>query len=192
MVESLTQEKRPGHGVDFLEDPPSDLLCLLCHTLATDPQQTVCDCAQLYCRACLERLGEASGQCPNCKAPLRGFPDKRSAQRIKALTVKCTAESGGCGWSGELGQLETHSLSCEHTTESVPKKRQSSSAEPHCQDALGYPGQSAAGSRKKRLSSQQMNRTETKDDVLMLHAPFLVVCFMIVCITLSSCIMGYI
>jgi len=148
------------------------------------------------CPALLQGLPGETGRgiwsVPNCKAPLRGFPDKLSAQRIKALTVKCTAESGGCGWSGELGQLETHSLCCEHTTESVPKKRQSSSAEPHCQDALGYPGQSAAGSRKKRLSSQQMNRTETKDDVLMLHAPFLVVCFMIVCITLSSCIMGYI
>lgn len=192
MVESLTQERRSVRNIDFLEEPPEDLLCLLCHTLATDPQQTACDCAQLYCKACLERLKEPSNQCPKCKLPLRAFPDKLSAQRITALRVKCSAEMSGCGWSGELGQLETHSHTCEHATENGIKQRHSSSTDPHCQDAQGYPGQSTAGSRKKRLSSQQVKETETKDDVLMLHAPVLVVCFMIVCITLSSCIMGYI
>lgn len=192
MVESLTQEKRLGDGMDFLEDPPKDLLCLLCHTLATDPQQTACDCALLYCKACLERLGETSSECPRCKVPLRALPDKLRAQRITALGVKCSAEMSGCGWSGELGQLETHLHTCENSTESTAKKRNSCSTEPYCQDAQGCSGQATAGSRKKHLSSQQMKETETKDDVLMLHLPFLIVCFMIVCITLSSCIMGYI
>ena len=97
-----------GHDKNFLEAPPDELTCLICHCVARDPLQTQC-CGKLYCKSCLERLRQNEGTCPTCrKRRFSTFSDHISYRRIKALKLACDNEDKGCKWTGELAQLERH------------------------------------------------------------------------------------
>ena len=97
-----------GHDKNYLETPPDDLTCLICHSVARDPLQTQC-CGKLYCKSCLERHSQNEGTCPTCrKRRFSTFSDQLSNRRIKALKLMCDNEEKGCKWTGELDQLEQH------------------------------------------------------------------------------------
>ena len=105
-----------GYDKNFVSEPPDDLMCLICHTVAREPQQTECDCGKLFCKTCLEGLSQSynGDKCPTCRGRIRSFSDRVSARRIKGLQVKCDNVEEGCPWQGTLGELESHAEVCEY------------------------------------------------------------------------------
>ena len=102
--------------LEFESDVPHDLICSICLLPASDPQQTRCACAMLYCLECMKKYNELSKNCPTCRKPLDVFPDGLSARRIKGLKVKCSNSNNGCPWANELGDLRAHLGTCECAT----------------------------------------------------------------------------
>ena len=96
---------------DFVTDVPVDLLCPICSQILRDPFQTQC-CGSLYCCDCLQTLVNEGKPCFSCQFHVTAFRDVAAANRVNALTVKCSHEAYGCLWSGELGQLGEHLLQC--------------------------------------------------------------------------------
>ena len=66
-----------GYEHQFVESPPDDLLCLICLSVARDPQQISC-CGKVLCKGCLEELKKHSNLCPQCRVDIVSFADKRS------------------------------------------------------------------------------------------------------------------
>ncbi len=108
-----------GYDNNFVDTPPDELTCLICHFVARDPRQIQC-CAKLYCRICLDQVKHHSNQCPTCRRPISSFSDKLSHRRIKALKVSCNNKGNGCTWVGELGSLEAHRTECVFSEVSCP------------------------------------------------------------------------
>ena len=109
-----------GYDKDFQQKPPDTLICHKCHLVARDPQQTRCDCNQIYCKSCLEILQSKSDKCSKCKKNFNSFPNELRALKIKVLQVKCDARHNGCKWVGVLWQLETHLKCCNLTEVQCP------------------------------------------------------------------------
>ena len=76
-----------GYDHQFVEPAPGDLLCLICLSVAREPQQVSC-CGKVICRGCLEEQKKHSDNCPQCRKTIASFSDKRS---------KCKSSySNGC------------------------------------------------------------------------------------------------
>ena len=103
-----------GGGCDknFVETPPDELICLICQSVALDPQQLTC-CGKLYCKTCLDKQKKAANSCPTCRKVINSFPDYLSSRRINALMVKCDNERKGCKWQSELSNLKGHMINCK-------------------------------------------------------------------------------
>ena len=103
-----------GGGCDknFVETPPDELICLICQSVALDPQQLTC-CGKLYCKTCLDKQKKAANSCPTCRKVINSFPDYLSSRRINALMVKCDNERKGCKWQSELANLQGHITNCK-------------------------------------------------------------------------------
>ena len=86
-----------------------DLVCPICHEIASEPVQT--SCGHLFCGECLK-----GSSCPVCRQQYTSVPDHFNTRRIKGLKVGCL--NSGCSWKGELGDLEGHFTTCLY--ESVP------------------------------------------------------------------------
>ncbi len=71
-----------GYDLDWVEDPPDDLKCLICLCVARDPQQHPGDdsnpCGKVFCRECITKHKKTSDKCPNCRQCLTLFSDARS------------------------------------------------------------------------------------------------------------------
>jgi len=107
---------------DFVCSVPDGLICKVCLTAAHDPQLTGC-CGNNICRTCFDKWKNAnpstSVSCPVCGTPgVTTFTNKLSDREIRKLIVHCTNKSGGCEWTGEVNDIETHVKRCEF--ESVP------------------------------------------------------------------------
>ena len=86
-----------------------DLVCPICHEIASEPVQT--SCGHLFCGECLK-----GSSCPVCRQQYTSVPDHFNTRRIKGLKVACP--NFFCSWKGELGDLEGHFTTCPF--ESVP------------------------------------------------------------------------
>ncbi len=73
-----------GCDFDFIEEPPDDLLCLICLFPAKEPMQLNC-CGKIYCKTCLSEYNRKSKKgCPNCRnAHSTSFYDMRSRFGVK-------------------------------------------------------------------------------------------------------------
>ena len=88
-LQSIMSSSAPLKGYDhqFVEPAPGDLLCLICLSVAREPQQVSC-CGKVICRGCLEEQKKHSDNCPQCRKIIASFSDKRS---------KCKSSySNGC------------------------------------------------------------------------------------------------
>ena len=94
---------------DELKKNLEDLVCPICHEIASEPVQT--SCGHLFCGECLK-----GSSCPVCRQQYTSMPDHFNTRRIKGLKVECP--NSGCSWKGELGDLEGHFTTCPY--ESVP------------------------------------------------------------------------
>ena len=76
-----------GYDCDFVETPPEDLICKICHFPARDPQQTNTCCGQSFCAMCLSKYMDSkildNKQCPFCKTvPFTFVPDARTKRYV--------------------------------------------------------------------------------------------------------------
>ena len=99
-----------GYDKIFVLPPPQELMCKSCDLVARNPCKTQCGCGGLYCSSCVASL--QGRKCPVCDKSVQPTNDIVSAHRISTLPVKCDNVDTGCLWIGDLGQLDTHLLSC--------------------------------------------------------------------------------
>ena len=86
MVSNSDQNSKGYDQDQFVDPPPDDLVCLICLSVARDPQQVYC-CGKVLCRTCLEEHKRYSNKCPHCKRKItRFFADKRSKSNISYLS----------------------------------------------------------------------------------------------------------
>ena len=99
---------------DFVEEPGKEFFCPVTFELLKDPRQTNTCCGNHLSRAVAERLEAEGKPCPlRQKAPLKTTEDLFFKRKVMALKVRCSTTRGGCGWRGELGNLEKHLSSGE-------------------------------------------------------------------------------
>ncbi len=99
-----------GYDQEFL-DPPAklkELECPLCLLVTREPNLTSC-CGQHFCQSCINRIFTDRKPCPLCKdVNLSAFLDKKQRRKVLELKVRCSMKQRGCGWTGELGELASH------------------------------------------------------------------------------------
>ena len=125
-----------GYDCDFVETPPDELVCKICHLPARDPQQTNVCCGQTFCATCLGKYMDSkildNKQCPYCKTvPFTFMPDARTKRCVGGLKVFCPHKSIGCTWTGELRSLE------QHLVKDTDNKKSCSFTELQCSNGCG-------------------------------------------------------
>ena len=108
-----------GYDCKFVKPPPSAFQteCPVCHLVLCDPHQTKC-CGTNFCQSCIQQVEANNKPCPNCRNNnFEVFEDKRLKRSLNQLHVFCTHSKHGCTWSGELGELEHHLITVEHSGE---------------------------------------------------------------------------
>ena len=121
MAYSNTDADLDKYGFDckFVTEPPSNLFCPICVLLLRDPYQSQC-CGCHYCHCCVQQLVQKSAPCVLCSGVVRAFRDVSVTQQINSLRVKCSNTDGGCEWTGELGYLGEHLVTCEQKPDKCP------------------------------------------------------------------------
>jgi hypothetical protein len=67
-----------GYDLDFVDNPPDDLLCLICLFPAKDAVQLNC-CGKIFCHTCLSQYSKTKKECSNCRRTTgTPFNDMRS------------------------------------------------------------------------------------------------------------------
>ena len=105
---------------DFVEEPHKDFFCPVTFELLLSPHLTTC-CGNHISETAVKRLKRENKPCPICKEPeLAAFLDKYHRRRVREVQVHCPHKAGGCGWVGEVGELQSHMDSClnRHDTSS--------------------------------------------------------------------------
>ncbi len=78
-----------GYDLNWLEDPPDDLKCLICLCVARDPHQhpgdDINECGKVFCHACITKYRKKKTTCPNCRCRLTLFKDSRSMSLVLTL-----------------------------------------------------------------------------------------------------------
>ncbi len=99
-----------GYDQEF-PDPPAKLKefeCPLCLLVMREPNLTSC-CGQHFCQSCINRILTDRKPCPLCKGSnFSIFLDKKQKRKVLELKVHCSMKECGCGWTGELGELASH------------------------------------------------------------------------------------
>ncbi len=68
-----------GYDLNWLEEPPDDLKCLICLEVAKDPYQHGGSlCGKVFCNGCITEYQKHKTTCPNCRKDLSLFQDARS------------------------------------------------------------------------------------------------------------------
>lgn len=130
-----------GYDYFFLDEPPSDLICPICHLVASSPQQVSC-CGRVYCDGCLAELKQRSKwlfRCANCREDEpSSFPDRKTSGQINALRVACTKREDGCDWRGALRELAIHLKHCDYADIHCPFSSLGCPARPLRKDILQH------------------------------------------------------
>ena len=101
-----------GYDCDFVQSPPDDLLCKICHLPTCDAILSVC-CGHSFCKCCLDCYLKSEvidhSNCPYCsEESFQSFPDKKTTRLVLNLQVFCPNKSQECSWVGELRSMEDH------------------------------------------------------------------------------------
>ena len=112
-------EQRVGFECDFVEGPPDTFPqwdCPVCLFTVREPHQVEC-CGYSFCRGCIERVKRDNKPCPTCnEREFKTFHNKGLEKSLYGFKVHCTKKADGCGWTGELRELQNH-LEQEHNQE---------------------------------------------------------------------------
>ena len=110
---SMCSEELPDYDYDydydydFVEKPSEDFFCPITLEVLREPFLTVC-CGHHLSQEATNQLQENQKPCPLCKQSLQTVPDKYFERKVKELKVRCPKRNAGCGWVGELGNLDQH------------------------------------------------------------------------------------
>lgn len=112
-----------GYDLDFIETPPEDYECPICHLVMKEPQIVDC-CGYKYCLTCVDRISFAGRGCPMCQEPnFKNMPEKQLQRKIFDLKVNCIERKQGCNWEGEIRHLSNHLQQvCLYVNVSCPLK----------------------------------------------------------------------
>ena len=89
--------------------------CPVTYGLLLQPHLTSCCGNHLSQEATTRILQEEKGPCPLCKTPHNNWSavlNKHFQRQVNALRVFCHHEDRGCGWHGELSDLQNHTQVC--------------------------------------------------------------------------------
>ena len=76
-----------GYDADFINDPPDDLLCLICLFPAREATQLNC-CGKIFCASCLQEYNRRNKQCSHCRSTTgAAFKDMRSKTLLLLVVV---------------------------------------------------------------------------------------------------------
>lgn len=97
-----------GIDYEFVSTPPKSLECSICLLTLRDPHVISC-CGNHYCQLCIGRVKAAGKPCPLCNEPDYDIMLHKGVKReVNSLVVYCTQKALGCGWTGEVNQLNCH------------------------------------------------------------------------------------
>ena len=99
-----------GFDCQFTEEPPKYLQCYcpICLLILREPFLVDC-CGKSFCRACIQKIEAKKKSCPTCNQAKFDFIRNLGLQQpLYGFRVFCSNKEGGCGWQGELGQLDKH------------------------------------------------------------------------------------
>ena len=99
-----------GYDCEFLDRPSSKLVqidCPICLLVLREPYQVTC-CGYSFCRGCIQRVRDAQNACPTCGKEITSYSNIGLKRTLYALIVRCSHCRLGCGWEGELGELDKH------------------------------------------------------------------------------------
>ena len=98
----------PGCQCEFLDTVYDVFYCKKCNLVARRLTATSC-CGESYCHACIADICEQHKPCPECgQEDFSIYEQLKYQKRIGALRVHCGLKTRGCGWSGQLDQLDHH------------------------------------------------------------------------------------
>ncbi len=82
LVPEHPMKLQSGYDYQFIEEPSDDLKCLICLSVARDPQQHGDGgCGKIFCTNCIKKHKQKNDdKCPNCRKVLTTFKDERSKQ----------------------------------------------------------------------------------------------------------------
>ena len=105
----MAQDQQGGFDCEFVAQPPKAFQseCPVCLQVLREPYQTTC-CGKSYCRGCIEQLKARNNICACCKSPIKEYPNVGLKQSLYDFKVYCSHKSKGCGWTGELRELDNH------------------------------------------------------------------------------------
>ena len=108
--EQITQPAEPDY--DLVEQPDQDYFCPVSLELLVEPLQTTC-CGHHISQQAANRLTKELKPCPMCKQDnMATQEDKYFRRKVRQLNVRCPHKKSGCEWTGELGDLNHHTISC--------------------------------------------------------------------------------
>ena len=92
----------------FVEQPSDDFFCPVTFDLLLQPHLTSC-CGKHLSQEAVTRIQREGGACPLCTTHQWSTMLSKYFQRqVNALHVFCHHKNKGCGWQGELSDLEHH------------------------------------------------------------------------------------
>ena len=101
-------DEKVDYEWEFLDPPPNEFDCPICHRILRDPILTDC-CGTHFCRDCIQPKLKDGKPCPSCNnAEFVFMLDKSMKRRVFAFDVRCPMWRRGCRWQGELGKREEH------------------------------------------------------------------------------------
>ena len=101
----MATSSNAGYDVEFVEPLPSNLECPVCLLALREPNILSC-CGIKVCKSC---IGQVKKICPVCREPdFSTMLEKQLCRLVLDLKVYCKYNNLGCGWKGELRDLEKH------------------------------------------------------------------------------------
>ena len=102
-----------GYEYRFVNDPPDELICKICHHPCREPYLSGC-CGHNFCKSCLDAAKRTATNCPFCRNnEFATLANKLSDRKIQSLHVMCTNKERGCEWQGELNAINDHLNGCQ-------------------------------------------------------------------------------
>ena len=112
MSNQSADKQAPEEDYLFVEQPSDDLFCPVTTGLLLQPHLTSCCGKHLSVEAAV-RIQRERRPCPLCNEPdWSSVLNKHFQRQVNGLRVFCRYDDRGCGWQGELGDLERHVQSC--------------------------------------------------------------------------------
>ena len=102
-----------GHDCEFVDEVPEHLTCIVCLGAFKEPHLLSC-CGKKVCYTCITLIKNSGQACPHCREQhFVTLLDKDFNRQVLNLQVYCSKKPSGCGWTGDLRQLERHLGVCQ-------------------------------------------------------------------------------